>query len=135
MIDTVLSPSPLAGFRGPVVCRRSIGSLTLRGFDAHSADDVLILTFIAPAVQGLPDSLTAPTVCALEERRYRIASQSGEWLVEATSVHVHRDIGRAFYRGVPPRPAPLKKRLFWVVIMALARKRAGKRLLLFLRGK
>jgi hypothetical protein len=119
--------------RGPVTCRRTPNALTLSGCAGDSADDRLILTFIAPSIPDLPDSLNAATVLALDERRFRIASGSRDWIVEATSLHVHRDIGNVFYRAVPPRPAPLRKRLFWRVVLALAATRAGKRLLLSLR--
>ncbi len=123
----------LAAFQGPVACRRSTNFLTLTGAAADSADEVLILTFIAPVAPDLPDRLTAATVCALAGGRYGIGSAPRGWVVEATSVHVHRDIGTAFYRAVPPRPTPLKKRLLWRAVLALAASRAGKRLLVSLR--
>lgn len=134
MTDTV-APPPLAAFRGPVTCRRMSNVLTLSGSDADSADDRLILTFISPSVADLPDSLSAASIRALDERRYRITSASRDLIVEATSLHVHRDIGNAFYRAIPPRAVPLKKRLFWRVVLALAGTRAGKRLLLSLRRR
>jgi hypothetical protein len=130
--DRAVSP-PLAVLRGPVTCHRTVNALTLTGCAADSADDRLILTFIAPSIPDLPDSLTAATVLALDEHRYRITSASRDWIVAATSLHVHRDIGNAFYRALPPRPPPLKKRLFWRLVLALAATRAGKRLLLALR--
>lgn len=133
MTDIDPATSPLATFQGPVICRRTVNALTLTGSAADSADDILILTFVAAAVSGLPDRIGAAAVRALGGGRYGISCASGEWLVEATSVHVHRDIGNAFYRAVPPRPTPLKKRLFWRVVLALAGTRAGKRLLLALR--
>jgi hypothetical protein len=130
--DTDL-PTALAAFRGPVTCRRGLSALTLTGCAADSADDRLIVTFIAATVADFPDSLSAATIRARDERRYRILSGSQEWIVEAMSVHVHRDIGREFYRAIPPRPVPRKKRFFWRVVLALAATRAGKRLLLSLR--
>jgi hypothetical protein len=53
--------------------------------------------------------------------------------VEAISLHVHRDIGRTFYRAIPPRPVPLAKRLFWSLVLALAGSRTGKLVLSWLR--
>ena len=117
------------GFRGAVVCRRAAHALTLSGFAKDSAEDLLILTFLAHWVPELPASLSAATVSALDERCWRIACASGDWVVEATSVHVHRAIGDAFYRAIPPRPAPLAKRLFWRAVMALAGSWAGERVL------
>jgi len=126
---------PLAAFRGAVACRRSREALILSGSAADCADDRLILTFISPASDELPDSLTSATVRAGDERHYRITSAAREWVVEATSLHVHRDVGDAFYRAVPPRRVPLKKRLFWQVVLALAATRPGKRLLLAMRRR
>lgn len=129
------SPRPLATFRGPVTCRRTRFALTLTGPAADSQDERLILTFIAPTLDSLPDSLADPAVVALDEQSYRIFASPQEWLIQARSAHVHRDVGAAFHRAIPPRPAPLGKRLFWRVVLALAGTRAGKRLLLSLRRK
>ncbi len=127
------SPAPLAAFRGPVTCRCTAEAVTLMGAAADPDGDRLILTLFTPTAADLPNSLTAPAIVGLGERRYRISSASGSWIIEAGSAHVHRDIGEAFYRAIPPRPAPLKKRVFWAVVLALAGTRAGKRLLLSLR--
>lgn len=127
------SPPPLAAFQGSVTCRRAGNALALTGSAADCADDILILTFIAPTAAALPEHLTAATIRALGGHRYGITSASRDWIVEAASAHVHRDIGSAFYRAVPPRPTPLAKRLLWRVVLALAATRAGKRLLLSLR--
>jgi hypothetical protein len=131
--DGLSFPSQVAAFRGPVACRRTADSLTLIGAAADSADDRLILTFISPSMAEVPDSLAAAIVRAVDEHHYRIASASGDLTIEAASLHVHRDIGSMFYRAVPPRPAPLGKRIFWRIVLALAGTRAGKRLLLSLR--
>lgn len=134
MTDTRF-PSPVAAFGGSVTCRRTSSALILAGPAAHSPDERLILTLVTATVPDLPDSLPGADVIALDGRHVRIASGSRDWVVEMASVHVHRDIGQAFYRALPPRPAPLKKRLFWRVVLALAHTAAGKRLLLFLRGR
>lgn len=133
MTDTLSFPSQVAAFRGPVTCRLTADSLTLIGAAADSADDRLILTFISPSMAEVPDSLAAAIVRAVDEHHYCIASASGDLTVEAASLHVHRDIGSVFYRAVPARPAPLGRRIFWRVVLALAGTRAGKRLLLSLR--
>ena len=127
--------SALAVFRGTVLCHRFANVLTLAGPAADSADDELILSFILRDFPSLPESLTAPVVVALDEHRYRIVSPARDWVIEATSLHVHRDIGNIFYRAIPPRPAPLAKRFFWRLVLALAGSRAGKRLLLSLRRR
>jgi hypothetical protein len=131
--DTDLIASPLAAFRGAVACRRAANILTLTGRAADSTDDRLILTFVSPSVPEMPDSLSSATVRALGEHAFRITSAARDWSVEASSFHVHRDIGETFYRAVPPRPTPLRKRLFWRLVLALAGTTAGKRLLSSLR--
>ena len=135
MTAATTPPRSLAAFRGPVHCRRPRNALILGGAAADSAADALILTFIGPAGEAFPDSVTDAAVLAVGEHRYRITAGSRDWIVEAASLHVHRDIGSTFYRAIPPRPAPLAKRLFWRSVLALAGTGAGKRLLLFLRGK
>lgn len=122
-----------AAFRGAVSCSRTANALILSGAAADSADDRLILTFVSASIPEIPQSLTAASVHAVGESHYRIASGSGDLFVEATSLHVHRDIGRAFYRAIPPRRVPLKKRLFWRTVLWLAGSSAGKRVLSSLR--
>lgn len=129
------SSAPLAAFRGPVGCSRCGHALILSGAAADSADDRLILTLIRPSIPDIPLPLSAISVSALDGGRYRIASGSGDLLIEAAAVHLHRDIGRVFYRAVAPRPAPLGKRLFWRLVLSLAGSRAGKRLLASLRHR
>ena len=133
MTDSDSPLAPLAAFRGPVACRRTANALILSGAAADSADDRLILTFSGRSIPDVPRSLSGAAIRAVDQHHYRIASESQELIVEAAAVHLHRDIGDAFYRAVPPRAAPLKKRLFWRVVLALAGSRAGKRLLLALR--
>jgi hypothetical protein len=128
-------PRPLAAFRGAVRCRRASNALTLSGPAGDSEDERLILTFIGSGPVGLPDSLAAAEVLALDEHHFRIIAPAGSWQVEASSAHVHRDIDAAFYRAIPPRQAPLKKRLFWRFVLMLAGTRTGKRLLLSLRRR
>lgn len=133
MTDTDPTVTLLAAFRGPVTCSRTANALTLSGAAADSADDRLILTLISPSIPDIPDSLTAPILAAVDEHHYRIASESRDLVVEATSLHIHRDIGRSFYRAIPPRPVPLKKRLFLRVVLWLVGSRTGRRVLAALR--
>jgi hypothetical protein len=128
-------PQPLAALRGSVSWRRASNTLTLTGRASDSEDERLILTFIGSGSVELPDSLAAAEVLALDAHHYRIVTPAGSWQIEARSAHVHRDIGAAFYRAIPPRQVPLKKRLFWRFVLMLAGTRAGKRLLLSLRRR
>lgn len=127
--DTESAPSRLAAFRDAVSCSRTADALILSGAAADCADDRLILTFISPSAGDIPGSLTGASVQAIDAHRYRISSPSRDFVVEASSVHLHRDIGRTFYRAVPPRPVPLKKRVFWRVVLWLAGTPTGKRVL------
>lgn len=133
MTATDSLPAPLAAFRGPVACSLTGNALTLSGAAADCADDRLIVTFIGQLIADVPGLLEGASIRAVDQRHYLIASESQELLVEAAAFHLHRDIGSAFYRAIPPRPAPLTKRIFWRVVLALAGSPAGKRLLLSLR--
>ena len=129
MTDDAPTVTLLAAFRGEVACSRTANALILRGAAADSDDGRLILTLISSSIPDIPDSLTAVILTAIDERHYRIAAESGDLVVEAVSLHIHRDIGKAFYRALPPRPVPLAKRIFWSLVLSLAASRTGKRLL------
>ncbi len=121
-------------FAGPVSCARGPGALglTLSGRDA--AGQPLTVAFAAPAPAGLPAQLRDPCVAQLASGTFRISGADGEWLLAAPLAHVHRDVGAAFYRAIPPRPVPLAKRVFWRVVLLLAGSRGGMALLRTLRG-
>lgn len=135
MTDTALPESPLAVFRGPVSCRRSRNALALTGAAADPGGGILIVTLTTSVVPDTPDSMEAATIRALDAQHYRITAGSQDWVVTATAAHVHRDIGDAFYRAIPPRAVPLTKRLFLRIVLALAGTRVGKRLLLAVRRR
>ena len=135
MTDTASPASPLAVFQGPVSCRRSRNALTLTGAAADPGGGVLIVTLTTSIIPDMPASIAAASISALDGQHYRIDARAQDWIVAATAVHVHRDIGDAFYRAVPHRAAPLSKRIFWRIVLALAGTRAGKRLLLAVRRR
>lgn len=125
----------LAVFAGSVTCQRHSAGLTLRGIVAADEPEGLILTFIGVTDEALPETLTGVRVRATGGQTYRLESAARDWTIRARAVHVHRDVGTAFYRAVPPRPAPLGKRLFWRTVLWLAARRSGLRLLRALRGR
>ena len=135
MTDTASPVSPLAVLHGPVSCRRLRNALTLTGAAADPGGGVLIVTLITSTIPDMPESMAAASISALDGQQYRIASGARDWIVAATTAHVHRDIGDAFYRAIRPRAAPLSKRIFWRIVLALASTRAGKRLLLAVRRR
>ncbi len=132
-------PFRVVTFRGGVSCRRDAGGplgLTLIGLTTDHPDEWVSVSFSGQAPETLPEVLEEPTVYRIDERRFRIASHPREWLVEATAVHVHREIATAFYRAIPPRHVPWRKRLFFRLLLAMMGQLVGgKRLLLALRGR
>ena len=127
---------PVVKFRGGVSCRRdSCGplGLTLVGWTSDHPDERVSLAFSGRSPEGLPEVLEDAIVHRLDERRYRISSPPREWIVEASAIHLHRDMAATFYRAIPPRAAPWSRRLLWRILLALAATAWGKKLLLALR--
>jgi hypothetical protein len=135
-----MTPEPLrvVTFRGGVSCRRDTNGplgLTLIGWTADHPDERASVAFSGNAPENLPEVLEEPTVCRIDARHFRISSAPRNWIVEATAVHVHREIATSFYRAIPPRIPPWSKRLFFRVVLAMMSSSWGKRLLLALRGR
>jgi hypothetical protein len=135
-----MTPEPLrvVTFRGGVSCRRDTNGplgLTLIGWTADHPDERASVSFSGVAPENLPEVLEDPTVYRIDERHFRISSAPRDWVVEATAVHIHREIATSFYRAIPPRIPPWSKRLFFRVVLAMMSTSWGKRLLLALRGR
>lgn len=125
----------VAAFRGAVRCRRDPAGpleVTLEGLEAGG--EPLTVAFGGATDPGLPDALEDVVVARVGPARYRIAAAARDWQVEAAAVHVHRDIADPFYRALPPRPAPLVRRLVLRFGLRLAGSRAGLAVLRALRG-
>jgi hypothetical protein len=123
--------SKIATFRGEVRCHcdaRGPLGLTLTGKTDEEPDEALTLSFSGPAPEDLPAVLADAWVERVSPHQYRIYA-TREWLVTATAVHLHRDAAAAFCRAIPPRMPPLRKRLFWRIVLALVGLPAGKPLL------
>ena len=128
-------PDPIVSFRGPVSCLRGalpLG-LTLVGETPEHPGERTTLAFSAAAPAEFPATVEDALVERVGPNRYRIASAPRDWLIEATAVHLHRDVAAEFYRAIPPRRVPFGKRLFWRVVLALAASRPGLALLRTLR--
>lgn len=125
----------LATFRGTVRCTRArdVPALTLSGVTAEAPAEPTALAFSAGPPGEMPPTLQDAVVERLGDGRYRIASPQGEWLLPGVAAHLHREIAAAFYRAIPPRPAPAGKRAFWRVVLGLAASRAGLATLRWLR--
>jgi hypothetical protein len=131
-------PHRIVAFRGGVSCRRDSNGplgLTLIGWTADHPDERASVAFSGRPPDNLPEVLEDPTVYRIDDRRYRIASIPREWIVEATAVHLHREIATSFYRAIPPRKVPWTKRLLFRVLLAMMARSWGKRILLALRGR
>jgi hypothetical protein len=117
----------IARFRGTVHCRREAAplGLTLSGRSADQPEEQLALGFAGTAPADLPASLEDAVIERSAAGRYRIASAAGEWWLDAGSVHLHREVADAFYRAIPPRPAPPTRRLLYRVMLGLAGTRLG----------
>jgi hypothetical protein len=115
-------------FQGWISCRRDgegpLG-LILVGSTLDRPDEVVHFAFSCRAPGDMPDALEDATVERLDDRRWRIASGAREWVVEGAA-HLHREIAGAFYRAIPPRAVPWRKRLFWQVVLKLAQWRLVK---------
>jgi hypothetical protein len=126
----------LATFTGPVHCEcaHTVPRLTLSGRSTTEAPgEPTTLAFSTAAPPDLPGTLQDAVVDHLGGADYRIAAATGAWLISSKAVHVHREIAAQFYRAIPPRLAPWRKRVFFRVVLALAASRAGLALLRALR--
>jgi hypothetical protein len=126
---------PVASFRGAVRCLRGAAplGLTLIGETPEHEGERTALAFSAAAPADFPAALEGAVIERVGPQQYRITSGPREWLIAATAVHQHRDVGERFYRAIPPRRVPFGKRLFWRVVLALAATRTGLALLRTLR--
>ena len=109
-------------FRGWISCRRDdcgpLG-LVLVGSTVDHPDEIAQYAFSCPAPVNMPEALEDVVVEQLGERHYRVRSGDKAWVLEAAG-HLHREIATVFYRAIPPRPVPWRKRAFWQVVLKLA---------------
>jgi len=126
----------VARFSGVVSCARSSHGplgLTLSGRTADYPDEELQLAFAGAAPADLPERLEDAVIERAAPGEYRIVCAARAWTVAARSVHLHREVAGRFYRAIPPRPAPLARRMLFGVMLGLARSRAAIALLKALR--
>ncbi len=132
-----MAEATVVRFSGAVTCAREprgpLG-LILSGRTADAPGEELELAFAGAAPADLPARLEDAVIECAGPGRYRIGSGARAWTIAARSVHLHRDVAPGFYRAIPPRPAPLLRRLLFGVMLALARSRVGIALVRALRG-
>ena len=128
-------PEVLVHFSGPVRCTRGAPplSLCLSG-SAGTPPEHAVLAFSATALPELPEALSDALVERLEGQRYRIVSGGESWPIEARAAHLHFTVAAPFYRAIPPRRVPLRRRLLFRVLLGLAASRTGFALLRRLRS-
>lgn len=125
-------------FRGPVSCRREpFGppAITLTGRTAQYPDETLAatLTLAGAAPADLPETLADARILRSAAGDYGIGAGTRDWPLAARGLHLHRDVGAAFYRALPPRPAPRLRRWYLTAVLRLVASRAGLKLLRVLR--
>jgi hypothetical protein len=131
-------PTLIVRFFGGVSCRRNDDGplrLALIGRTADYPDEVVTLTFATKPPIAIPEALEDVAVERSDASHFRIWNDQREWIVAASTCHLHREAATMFYRALPPRAVPRSKRLFWLLVLALAGSSAGKRLLLALRRR
>jgi hypothetical protein len=120
-------------FRGWIACRRDgegpLGLILVGRTSQHHREEAVQVAFSCPAPVDLPEALEDARLEFLGHRRHRLTSGDKSWTLEGP-VHVHREVAGAFYKAIPPRPVPWRKRLFWRVMLGLASNPLGRRLLL-----
>ncbi len=118
---------PLLRFAATVHCRRDpAGPLGLTLVGAIDPDEIVQLSFPVQAPADLPPALEAPTVLRSGRDHYRVAAGTRSWLIVSPRAFLHRDVGRAFYRALPPRRAPWRRRLLWRSLIALVPTPLGR---------
>jgi hypothetical protein len=120
-------------FRGWISCRRDgegpLGLILVGRTSQHRREEAVQVAFSCPAPVDLPEALEDARLEFLGDRQHRLTSGDKSWTLQGP-VHVHREVAGAFYKAIPPRPVPWRKRLFWRVMLGLARNPVGRRLLL-----
>jgi hypothetical protein len=131
-----MNPATSVQFTGRTDCRRDgcgpLG-LILSGHTADHPHELVLLCFAGRAPQDLPKFLEDPRVESLGGADYRITSGARSWAMSARSTHLHRDVTRDFFRAIPGRPVRWSERIFWRVVLLLARSLFGLRLLTHIR--
>ena len=120
-------------FRGWISCRRDgegpLGLILVGRTSQHRRDEAVQVAFSCPAPVDLPEALEDARIEFLGGHRHRLTSGDKSWTLDGP-VHVHREVAGAFYKAIPPRPVPWRKRLFWRVMLGLASNPLTRKLLL-----
>ena len=119
----------LARFAGRTQCRslpQAPLALLIQGVLENHGSERAQLAFVQPVVDGLPGELPGALIERLDDTRYRLSSAGRAWEFTAARAYLHRDVGAAVFAAVPPRTAPLAKRMFWRLVLWVAGSALGR---------
>jgi len=137
----------LIAFDGVVECRREAGAvnLLLRGHERRGAAARCPAQALFAGASSAGDGMGALARELHEVRIFELAAAPGTRLVllssrevqlELTvrSLQLHREVGREFFRAVPPPRVSLRRRLGWTLLLLVLRLPGAESLLTQLRG-
>lgn len=127
-----MSRQQVIAYRGAVQIRRdTVGplNLTLIGKADDGTGETTYLAFANATPLDMPAYVQDVVVHRIGAQSYHVITPNAQWTLDARSMHLHRDVAAGFYEAVPPRGAPLWKRLFWRVVLWLAATSVGRVLL------
>jgi hypothetical protein len=118
--------APMLRFTGRVrVVKGVSGPLGLTLIGAVAPDEVVHLHLRCRPVD-LPGELEAPELWKCRPDGYRLAAGERSLQLPASAVFIHRDVSAAFYRAVPPRRVPWRKRLLFRTLLTLVATPLGR---------
>ncbi len=127
------APSNLLRFAGAAnwVAGPGPGGVTLLGriMEADGSTTPAQLSLIGAQLQQLPQAMPDLTFETVDSQEILLRSGTREWRSACITWQLHRDVGAAFYTAIPPRRAPLGRRLTWRVLLGIAATAPGQWLL------
>lgn len=113
-------------FTGPVTCLLDdTGPLGLT-MVGRAGDASVQVSLQCSAPRDFPSRLESAAVLRLGADRVRVTSAGLQRELVARRTFVHRNASAALQRALPPRSAPLGKRLFWRAVLLLAATPAAR---------
>jgi hypothetical protein len=84
------------------------------------------LTLMCSEPPVLPAKMPDLIFAALAAPDVLLQSGAQTWPLHCSTWQLHRDVGRAFYAAIPPRPTPWTRRLGWRVLLGVAASPLGR---------
>ena len=113
----------VAAFTGAVAVRQQADAalpFALEGA-ARDANEILLLAFTRAPEVPPGGRLTDLSVERDDSGAYDLRAAEGVFRIEGARHFLHRDVGAAFYRVLPPFQVPWPKRALWRTILIAAR--------------